>query len=74
MNSHQGFCNENRLVVPQTSISDLFSSFHFINEQNLITDSLNLRSCNKDLELETELQSLGVVLYTIGCVTFYLHW
>jgi len=72
MNSHQGFCNENRLVVPQMNISDLFSSFGFINNQNLINESLSTRSCNKDLELETELQGLGIVLYTVGCVYFIL--
>ena len=72
MKHDKGFRTENGLVVSKNCISDLFSSFNFIGEQSLTNESLSIRSCNKDLELETELQSLGIVLYTIGCVYFIL--
>lgn len=72
VNHGQDFQTANDLLIHQKKINDFLVSFNFLEKQNLINESLTTRSCNKDLELETELQSLGIVLYTIGCVYFIL--
>jgi NADH:ubiquinone oxidoreductase subunit 6 (subunit J) len=72
MDYGQKFYDKNDLIVQPNSISDFLTNLTFLNEQSLVSEPLTMRSCNKDLELETELQSLGIVLYTIGCVYFIL--